>query len=239
MPTQSAKSVTPRSGGSVPATTAPASAPLIAGRYAVETAQPLPGAGGGLPAFVATDLRDRRDGLMAVQVAAGAPPRAKAFAALADLVESRLVLPLAHGATAGPAGRPAWYVVCTAPPGFALWPAGAEAIRPWGEAELVGRLLRPIAATLGTLAARGVTHRALRPDNLFADVAHGGPVTLGCAWAAPPASTQPTLFEPPYVAMCDRSARGDGRIADDIYALGVTLLLLALGRVPLAGLDDD
>jgi hypothetical protein len=39
--------------------------------------------------------------------------------------------------------------------------------------------------------------------------------------------------------MCAPAARGAGGIADDIYALGVTLLALALGRVPLAGLDDD
>jgi hypothetical protein len=37
--------------------------------------------------------------------------------------------------------------------------------------------------------------------------------------------------------MCPPSARGEGRIADDVYALGVLMVSLALGRVPLAGLE--
>ena len=49
---------------------------------------------------------------------------------------------------------------------------------------------------------------------------------------------QPALFEPPYSAMCLPAGRGDGSIADDVYALGVLLLCLALGRAPLAQLDD-
>ena len=49
---------------------------------------------------------------------------------------------------------------------------------------------------------------------------------------------QPVLFEPPYSAMCLPAGRGDGSIADDVYALGVLLLCLALGHAPLMELDD-
>jgi hypothetical protein len=66
----------------------------------------------------------------------------------------------------------------------------------------------------------------------------GQPVTLGAAWAAPPAMHQPALFESPYHAMCEPAARGDGTIAEDVYALGVLLLVLATGKLPLANLDD-
>ena len=98
-------------------------------------------------------------------------------------------------------------------------------------------MLRPAAHVLEHLHERGMTHRGIRPDNVF-QTAPGQPIVLGTAWTAPPAMAQPALFEPPYSAMCLPAGRGDGSIADDVYALGVLLLCLALGRTPLAQLDD-
>ena len=76
----------------------------------------------------------------------------------------------------------------------------------------------------------------VRPDNMFR-AGPGASVVLGAAWSAPPALYQPTLFEPPYSAMCLPAGRGNGTTADDIYALGVVLIVLALGRLPLEGMD--
>ena len=216
----------------------PSSEPLIAGRYAVDPAHPLPGAGGGLAAFAAIDRHSGRSGLMAVQVRPDAPPRAGALGALSAVARPGVLLPLAHGPALGPDRRPAWFVICPAPPGPALWPAGVAAPKPWNDTELVTRLLRPAAGALAFLAEQNMTYRALRPDNLFVDPGAGDALVLGCAWAGPPALLQPALFEPPYVAMCPGPARGEGTVADDVYALGVLLLALALGRLPLAGLDD-
>jgi eukaryotic-like serine/threonine-protein kinase len=47
---------------------------MIDGEFAVDFARPLPGAGGGLPAFVARAARGGAGSLMAVQVARGRPP---------------------------------------------------------------------------------------------------------------------------------------------------------------------
>lgn len=208
-------------------------ASLIGGTYAVDVARPLPGAGGGLPAFAAIDRRaPGRSGLMAVQSAPGAPPRSLPLNALAGWSEEALLAPLAHGPARGAQGAPAWFVVSAAPPG----PSLAATLRPWSEHELLECLLRPAAAVLVELEQRRVTHRAIRTDNIFR-LAPGASVVLGNAWSAPPALHQPPLFEPPYSAMCVPSGRGDGTIADDVYALGVVLVVLALGRLPLEGLD--
>ena len=116
-------------------------------------------------------------------------------------------------------------------------PEPAGSLHAWPEAELMANVLRPAAHVLEQLQARGVTHRGIRLDNVFQSH-RGEPVVLGSAWAAPPAMAQPALFEPPYSAMCLRAGAGDGSIADDVYALGVLLLCLALGRAPLAQLDE-
>jgi hypothetical protein len=215
---------------------------LIGGVYAVDPSASMPGAGGGLAAIAATRAGDSRP-LMAVESPADAPPRPQAINALAGVAIPGLLPPLAVGPATGPEGRNAMFVVCPQPPGPALSAAlesaatsGANAA-PWTEQELLQALLRPVAAALARLAALSVTHRAVRVDNLF----RAGPreqVTLGCAWASPPALLQPAVYEPPYVAICPPAGRGEGSIADDVYALGVTMLILALGRVPLAGLDE-
>ena len=205
---------------------------LIAGLYEVDLASPLPGAGGGLPSFaVLTD--DASDhGLMAVQVRRPMLARVHALQTLSGPIDGVLA-PLAHGPPPAPGGEGGYFVVSHAPPG----PALVQTMRPWAEADLLDRVLRPVAQGLARLHGHGVTHRAIRLHNLF-HAAVDQPVVLGAAWSAPPASLQPVLFEPPGSAMCLPCGRGEGSFGDDIYALGVVLLCLALGRLPLAGLDD-
>jgi hypothetical protein len=205
---------------------------LTGGEPVVDLSRPLPQAGGGLPAFAAVDWRGGSQDLVAIAIARSAPARALVIQRLTEPIEN-LMAP--RGWIVGPApdGGQAGYVVCTAPRGMPL----AVGLKPWPESALVSRVLRPIAQILDQLQEQGFTHRAIRLNNVF-DPGRGQPVTLGAGWAAPPAMHQPALYEPAYSAVCHPAARGNGTIADDVYALGVLLIVLALGHEPMAGLDD-
>ena len=197
-------------------------------RFAVDPTRPLPDAGGGVPAFAASDRRDPGGPpLMALRLDRAAPARVLAAARLEAGIDG-ILAPLGAAVAGGDA-----YLVAHAPPG----PPLSASLRAWPEAALLGSLLRPAATALRALEDRGATHRAIRLDNVFAG--KDGRVVLGTAWAEPPAMRQPALFEPPHVAMCHPAGRGDGTIADDVYALGVLMLCLALGRDPLEGLDPE
>jgi eukaryotic-like serine/threonine-protein kinase len=206
---------------------------LIAGRFAVDTSQQLVDAGGGLPAYLARDRMAADGRRVALAVARDASPRAKHLKILDEPIDDLLV-PLGHGVAPLSGGKGAGYfVICALPPG----PPVSAALAPWPEKALMDLVLGPIAAALNALHNLRLTHRSIRPNNVFQS-APGQPVTLGAAWAAPPAMHQPSAFESPYTAICRRTTRGDGSIADDVYALGVLLLSLFGGKVPMANMDD-
>lgn len=207
---------------------------LIAGRFAVESTKALADAGGGLPAYAAHDRQAVNANRVALMVSRNASPRLGALAALLDPIDN-LMAPLGHGVASGPGGQgEAYYIICTAPPG----PPLSASLRPWSEKALLDNVLRPMARVLDTLNSLKLTHRSIRVNNVF-QAAAGQSVTLGAAWSAPPAMHQPALFESPYQAMCHPAGRGRGTIADDVYALGVLLLVLSDGRLPFARQDDQ
>jgi hypothetical protein len=207
--------------------------PLIAGRFTVHPGKPLPEAGGGLPAFLATSQHAADGAHVAIQVQRDLPARIDAIDAISDHIDN-LMTPSAHGIGPSTGGGEAYYIICTAPPGPSLV---SNTVR-WTDRALVEQVLKPTARLLLTLQSMGLTHRSIRPDNVFLE-APGQIVTLGAAWATPPAMRQPVLFESPYTAMCEPTARGPGEIADDIYALAVLMLWLASGKTPCEGMTDD
>ncbi|WP_048862897.1 protein kinase domain-containing protein, partial [Acidisphaera rubrifaciens] len=205
--------------------------PTLNDAYAVDFARALDG-WGEATAYPATARAMPGVPLLAILVPPGRAPRARVLTEVSGLALPGVLMPLAHGPLGLPDGRAAWAVVTDAPPG----PSLAAAPRAWTEADLLRHVVIPVGATLARLHAGGVHHRGIRPDNLFA--APGQPCVLGPAWTEPPASRQPAVCEPPYSAMCLPCGRGEGTPGDDVYALGVTLIALVAGRLPLDGLDD-
>ena len=211
-----------------------AGAELIGGAYRVAFDKPLSGVAPPLTAYAVEGERTSDASFMAISVTKGWAARAQVLTVVTGVAIPNLVTPVAHGTCRLPTGEGGYFVICPAPLGASL----LTPLRPWSEAELLQNLLRPVASVLADLQQLNITHRSLRPENLF-QLGQRGQVTVGQAWAAPPAAHQPAWLEPPYSACCLPCGRGDGSIADDVYALGAIMVMLALGANPFAGLDPE
>ncbi|GBQ22252.1 hypothetical protein AA0472_0711 [Acetobacter estunensis NRIC 0472] len=115
------------------------------------------------------------------------------------------------------------WIVCDAPPGPSLMETGG-----WTEKSVLERVIEPVAAALHAYKEAGLTHRAIRPDNMF-DPGGRLPVRLGPAVAGPSAFWQPDRFEPLSSVLCFPAGRGRGTIADDVFALGAVAAWLLSG----------
>jgi hypothetical protein len=224
-----------------PQTEAAKSRALLGGGFEIYPDRPCPEfASPGSTAFVASH-RDRPAArLFAVIGDPDWPPRSEMMTALSQLAAPALTLPLAWGVVDwAPAGRRSFATVFEQPPGQRLVTSLAQRIEPAGEDELMGVILPPLVAGLRDLWGAHLTHRAIRPTNLFRDAAGGGALRLGECVTAPPALAQPVVCEPLESGLAMAVGRGHGTAADDIYALGVTVLFLLLGQLPAAALGDD
>ncbi len=108
------------------------------------------------------------------------------------------------------------------------WPLSDQHQR-LNEDELTKKLLMPAYKMLTHLDAQNSSHRGINPANLYINDIAGGIFTFGPGYLVSPGSMQPPAFEPMESALADPGARGDGSIASDMYALGMTVFCLATG----------
>lgn len=214
---------------------------VLADRYRLHPSEPLPDFGSpGVQAFAVSDERGTSKSLFALVCRQDIPPRTDVLAQFSRFHRLPMLIPLRHGVVHWPPARARRFVILLQQPGGERVLAGPDAkIEPWREDRVVRSVMRPLMPVLNELADRVVTHRAIRADNLFySDPSHES-VILGECFSGPPAMTQPYYYEPIDGAMALPEGRGPGSPADDMYALGVTVLVLLCGGNPVAGLDQD
>jgi len=211
---------------------APSAPVVLANRFEIDPNTPLPEFERRSAAAFATRDRTRPERPMLGLVCnRGVPFRGNLAAILKRVELPGLIKLVDWGPVAWPSagGRPV-ALVYERPEGG---PASRVFARRGGrtsDLDLTRRLLRPIANGLHALAEANMAHRAIRPDNLWLVAEGDSSAVLGDAVAGPAGYDQPMAFEPIERAMAVPAGRGLGDIADDIYALGVTLLSLVTGR---------
>ena len=214
---------------------------VLRDRYTIRSNHPLPELSTpSADAFAAEDKRDTNRALFALICKPELPPRVNVMRALKGVSSPGLLQLVEWGPMNWPpAGRQCMTVVYERPAGNRVMTSMRGEVPRVDEYQINKKVIEPLTSALKEMSGRGITHRAVRPTNLFYTDGNGERMAFGDCVTAPPAFDQPMLFEPTESAMCTPIARGSGDHTEDFYSLGVTIALLVLGRNPVAGLSDD
>ncbi|MGQ9364964.1 serine/threonine protein kinase [Azospirillum sp. ST 5-10] len=213
----------------------------LAERYEILPGSPLamlntPGGN----AFTARSLRDKRVETFAIICSGTVLPRTDVVSTFANVDNPTAMRLFDWGVIDWPPDQVRRYcLVFERPLGKRLMNALTEAVEPMPEDHLTRNVVQPVVGLLRELSSRGLVHGGVRPTNMFYRDLTAGAMMVGESVSTPPGYGQPLIMETVERGMTSPSARGTGTIADDLYSLGVSLLILLLGRNPVANLDDD
>ena len=212
---------------------------ILNDRYEINPSQPLPDLGhAGADAFATRRLDGGTMALFALVARSGLPARTEILPTLRAIEHASVMSLVAHGAGFWPPDGTERLMVIYERPAAPLVASIDAAGTPMREDEVVRVLVRPMAEALEELKRLRVAHGAINPANIFLPPHDGQPLMLGDCVTAPTGFIQPAAFEPIGRAMADPAGRGISTAADDLYALGASIVHMLLGRRPGGDLDD-
>lgn len=167
------------------------------------------------------------------------PPNLAALKRLREHPSRALLRLLDHGVVPwSETGDHRLALIYERPQGPRLVPSLSSPFEPLPEQDIINRVMAPVVSALDELEQMDVTHGAVRPTNLFMPRDKGSLAMLGENASAPAHFHQPVSFASIELGQAWPAGRGAGSIADDIYALAVTVLTLIYGEDPAGGRDD-
>lgn len=214
---------------------------VLDGRYHILAGSRLPDLDmGGAEAVAVRDDRNSSDALFARICPVNALPRLELLNSFKHMLDAKMLRPLECGPVKWPGSKTSRLaIVFQKPEHGAVLPLGTENVNPLHTEEITRCVLAPIILTLGVLTQRSLTHRAIRADNIYWDGGGRNSVLLGDCISHSPAFMQPVIYETIESGMTPPIGRGAGTVRDDFYSLGVTVVALATGKVPLKGKTDE
>ncbi len=122
--------------------------------------------------------------------------------------------------------------------GRRLMQPGKDTATPMSSDVLIEMVIKPMCELLTSFDEKGFVHGAIRPDNMYENTLDKGKsVALAPCLAYPFGYDENVLFEPIEIAMAEPDGKGDGYLKNDLYALGVSIALLMIGKNPVSHLS--
>jgi len=110
---------------------------------------------------------------------------------------------------------------------------------PLDEQIVLSKIVPQLIETLRALEKLNIPHRGIRADNLFYKDLAQSDVVLGESITTPAGSDQFAVYEPIESANAHVFGRGVGNRARDVYAMGVLIVHLLSGRLPVENLTTE
>jgi len=214
---------------------------LLGGRYALQMDKPMPDLDSPMAkAYAVTDSRAASRRMFGLVCRPDLLPRIDVIPQLSRMRRVPLLTPVDAGSlrTSESDGR-RFVIVFDVPSGERILASLDSKIPPLREDQVVRHVIKTLMPALKEMSIRFVPHRAIRADNIFYTDASRSAALFGECVSNPAGMSQPVLYEPIEAGMSRPSGRGPGVVSDDLYAFGVTLVVLLTGGNPVPDMSDE
>lgn len=210
---------------------------ILDGRYRVDTATPLPDFDRKTAkAYAVADQTDTTRQLLALVCKPGTVQRHRVIPLLKAVPHPNLMKLVAAGPVHIPSlSEERFVLVYERPKGEKLSALLARTTTPINESFIRSQIITPIAAAIGHLGERDLSHGCINPDNIF----YGDTLVVGDCISEPCGYSQTFIYEPPERIQAMPAGKGEGTVSHDYYALGIMTLGILFGSNYLASLPRE
>jgi len=232
--------VSPQEDGSGATRNSPSGPVMIKDQYLIEAGSPIPELDTpSAKAYAVKDRRNQETQLFALVCTPGLPARVNVIRSLRN-AKIPGIMPMLEWDILfwPPLNQETMLLIYERPMGGRVIDAIKAGEFKVNEYEIQKTFIEPLYAGLKELSVKEVSHREVRPGNLYFMDEDRKEVVLGDCVTCPAGFDQPSVFEPIERGMASPAGRGTGLLSTDLYSLGVTLLVLMLGEKVIENVNE-